>query len=248
MPRNSEKKDKIGKNKNKNKKVIVVDDSNNMSNKKKIESNKSLEKLAIRGPLEETENDLFDLSRIKKDKEFDENEEPVDETLEKDEEDELGDNAGEIDDEDKDISPESEKDEEEEQIDVEFEEKKEDKEEDYAFEEEKCFYNYADEKSDDEQDLELTFDDDAIEETSDVVPVENRITKPFLSKYERVRILGDRTQQLTLGAKPMIKNAEDLTPKQIAELELKNNIIPLIIVRPLPNGKKEKWFIKELKH
>lgn len=240
---NNDKNNKMGK-KIINKKVILVDDSKIIPNKN--EPIKQLEK--IREPADETENELYELSRIKKDKEFDENEESIDENVDKDDDDELGDNANEIDDEDKDISPESDKDEEEEQVDIDFEEKKEDKDEDYAFEEDKCVYNYADDKSEDEEDVELTFDDDVVEETSDIVSSENRITKPFLTKYERVRILGDRTQQLTLGAKPMIKNAEDLTPKQIAELELKNNIIPLIIVRPLPNGKKEKWYIKELKH
>src|SRR5262245_11722121 len=91
----------------------------------------------------------------------------------------------------------------------------------------KCKYNYDDDRSESDNELELNSDDDEIKEISDIIPVEKRITKPFLSKYERVRILGDRTQQLTLGAKPMIKNSENLPPKQIAELELKNNVIPL---------------------
>ena len=67
-------------------------------------------------------------------------------------------------------------------------------------------------------------------------------------KYERVRLLGDRAQQLALGAKPMLKNIEGLSTKEIAELEIKNNVIPLIIERPLPNGKKERWYISELEH
>jgi len=95
--------------------------------------------------------------------------------------------------------------------------------------------------------MELIFDDDDIQNINQIETVQ-KITKPLLYNYERVRLLGDRTQQLTLGAKPMIKNIENLTPKQIAELEIENNVIPLIIERPLPNGKKERWYISELQH
>ena len=110
---------------------------------------------------------------------------------------------------------------------------------------EKCVYKYADNDSDDE---EIVFDDDGLEIISEIISADKRRTKPILFKYERVRLLGDRAQQLTLGAKPMIKNVEGLTPKEIAELEIEQNVIPLIIQRPLPNGKKERWYIKELKH
>jgi len=85
------------------------------------------------------------------------------------------------------------------------------------------------------------------DETSLVVPDNERITKPILTIYERVRVLGDRTQQLSSGAKPMIKNVEHLSPEQIARLELKNNVFPLIIFRPLPDGKIERWKVSELK-
>lgn len=128
-------------------------------------------------------------------------------------------------------------------------EDKADKKEDYdEYDDDKCFYKYADDKSMSDEEFEITFDDDNLQEKSDIVPKDQRITKPFLYKYERVRLLGDRIKQLTLGAKPMIKNSENLTPYEIAELELKNNIIPLIIERPLPNGKMERWYIHELKH
>ena len=33
--------------------------------------------------------------------------------------------------------------------------------------------------------------------------------------------------------------------KQIAELELKNKTIPIIIIRPLPNGHIEEWKVSE---
>jgi DNA-directed RNA polymerase subunit K/omega len=75
---------------------------------------------------------------------------------------------------------------------------------------------------------------------------EDRITRNKLTKYEMVRILGERTKQLTMGAKPLIKNIEGLSYDIIAEEELKLNMIPYKIKRPLPNGKVEIWTLDEL--
>jgi DNA-directed RNA polymerase subunit K/omega len=85
-----------------------------------------------------------------------------------------------------------------------------------------------------------------IETPSEYVSVENRISCNRLTKYEMVRILGERTKQLTMGAKPLIKNYENLTYDKISEEELKLNMIPFKIKRPLPNGKFEIWTLEEL--
>ena len=61
-----------------------------------------------------------------------------------------------------------------------------------------------------------------------------------------VRILGERQKQLTMGAKPLIKNFQGLPYDKIAEEELKLNMIPFKIRRPLPNGKYELWTLDEL--
>ena len=74
----------------------------------------------------------------------------------------------------------------------------------------------------------------------------DRISSNKLTKYEMVRILGERTNQLTMGAKPLIKNYEGLNYDKIAEEELKLNMIPYKIKRPLPNGKYEIWTLDEL--
>ena len=79
-----------------------------------------------------------------------------------------------------------------------------------------------------------------------IVKPEDRITRPFLTKYERVRLIGDRTKQLASGAKSMLKNIENYTSQEVATMELEHNVIPLIIERPLPNNKKERWHIREL--
>ena len=106
-----------------------------------------------------------------------------------------------------------------------------------------CIYDIKNESSEDDND-ELDLEEDVKPD----VQSEERRSKPFLFNYERVRLLGDRTNQLVLGAKPMLQGVENMQPKRIAELELENNVMPLIVQRQLPNGKKEKWFLHELKH
>lgn len=100
----------------------------------------------------------------------------------------------------------------------------------------------------DEEDEE---DDDEEEEVMDkkIIYLEGneRKSKPILTKYEKTRLLGTRVSQLTLGAKPMIKGVSKEDPSKIAQLELEAGLIPIYIIRPLPDGKKEKWSLNELK-
>jgi hypothetical protein len=44
----------------------------------------------------------------------------------------------------------------------------------------------------------------------------------------------------------MIKGLTEMDPKEIARLELNMKVIPIIIIRTLPTGQKEKWKLKEL--
>jgi DNA-directed RNA polymerase subunit K/omega len=78
------------------------------------------------------------------------------------------------------------------------------------------------------------------------IPNNERISLNRLTKYEMVRILGERTKQLKMGAKPLIKNYETLSYEKIAEEELKSSMIPYKIKRHLPNGKYEIWSLDEL--
>ena len=73
-----------------------------------------------------------------------------------------------------------------------------------------------------------------------------RISVNRLTKYEMVRILGERTKQLTMGAKPIVKNYENLSYEKIAEEEFKLNMVPFKIKRYLPNNKYELWSLDEL--
>ena len=104
----------------------------------------------------------------------------------------------------------------------------------------KCYSKYAKEK-DNDFDLDEYFKDDDI-----IIMKTGRVGKPILFKYEKVRLLCDRSRQLAEGAKPMIKNTTGLSHKEIAVLELKNKLIPLIIERPIPNAGSERWRLSEL--
>ena len=73
-------------------------------------------------------------------------------------------------------------------------------------------------------------------------------TIPFISKYEKARVLGERAKQLDAGANSFI---EDLDPTiidgyMIALKEFEEKKIPFIIQRPLPNGACEYWRLKDL--
>ena len=72
-------------------------------------------------------------------------------------------------------------------------------------------------------------------------------TLPFITKYEKARILGERAKQLNSGAKAFVEvgpNVIDGYLIALKELELKK--IPFILKRPLPNGGCEYWRIKDL--
>lgn len=72
-------------------------------------------------------------------------------------------------------------------------------------------------------------------------------TIPYLTKYEKTRILGQRAKQIECGAKPLVRVPENIIDGYIiAELELQQKKIPFIIRRPLPNGGSEYWNLKDL--
>jgi DNA-directed RNA polymerase I, II, and III subunit RPABC2 len=72
-------------------------------------------------------------------------------------------------------------------------------------------------------------------------------TIPYLTKYEKARILGQRAKQINSGAYPFVKVPENVIDGYIiAEIELKQKRIPFIIRRPLPNGGSEYWRVQDL--
>eukprot|EP01125_Pyxidicula_operculata_P016406 TRINITY_DN5638_c0_g1_i1.p2 TRINITY_DN5638_c0_g1~~TRINITY_DN5638_c0_g1_i1.p2 ORF type:complete len:159 (+),score=56.88 TRINITY_DN5638_c0_g1_i1:926-1402(+) len=73
-----------------------------------------------------------------------------------------------------------------------------------------------------------------------------RITTPYMTKYERARILGTRALQISMNAPIMVDLDGETDPLQIAMKELQARKIPLIIRRRLPNGSFEDWSVDEL--
>jgi DNA-directed RNA polymerase subunit K/omega len=72
-------------------------------------------------------------------------------------------------------------------------------------------------------------------------------TIPFLTKYEKARILGQRAKQINTGAKAFVKVPENnIDGYLIAELELAQKRLPFIIRRPIAGGNQEYWFLKDL--
>lgn len=72
-------------------------------------------------------------------------------------------------------------------------------------------------------------------------------TMPFITKYEKTRILGQRAKQLNQGAQPMIPVDQKIIDGYlIAQLELQQKALPFIIRRPLPGGKSEYWRVSDL--
>mgnify|MGYP001176203421 CR=1 FL=1 len=72
-------------------------------------------------------------------------------------------------------------------------------------------------------------------------------TVPFLTKYEKARILGERAKQLNAGAKPFINLETSMIDGYlIAEKELQEKKIPFIIKRPITNGGCEYWKVEDL--
>ncbi len=74
-------------------------------------------------------------------------------------------------------------------------------------------------------------------------------TLPYLTKYEKTRIIGQRAKQIDSGATTFVKVPENVIEGYlVAELELKEKKIPFIIRRPLPNGGSEYWHVKDLEN
>lgn len=72
-------------------------------------------------------------------------------------------------------------------------------------------------------------------------------TIPIMTKYEKTRILGQRTKQLNEGAPAFIKiDSTVIDGYLIAVKELEQKKTPFIVRRPLPNGGSEYWRIQDL--
>ena len=73
-----------------------------------------------------------------------------------------------------------------------------------------------------------------------------KTTTPYMTKYERARVLGTRALQIAMCAPVMVELEGETDPLQIAMKELKQRKIPIIIRRYLPDNSYEDWAINEL--
>jgi len=72
-------------------------------------------------------------------------------------------------------------------------------------------------------------------------------SQPFMSVYEKTKILGFRANQLAQGARPYIVVPDFVTSTvDIARMELEQRRLPYIIKRPIPNGTFEYWRLSDL--
>jgi DNA-directed RNA polymerase I, II, and III subunit RPABC2 len=102
----------------------------------------------------------------------------------------------------------------------------------------------------------LNHNSEEIAKLTKVIRDENNIiidplhrTIPYLTKYEKARVLGQRSKQIETGSKPLVRVPEHIIDGYvIAELELREKKIPFIIKRPLPGGAFEYWNLKDLEN
>ena len=100
----------------------------------------------------------------------------------------------------------------------------------------------------------VTHNNDEVESLCQIVRNEHGViidplhkTVPFLTKYERARVLGERAKQLNQGAKPLVEMGPEVVDGYLTALkEFEEKKIPFIVKRPMPNGGCEYWKFKDL--
>ncbi|KAF9919877.1 DNA-directed RNA polymerases I II and III subunit RPABC2 [Linnemannia zychae] len=78
------------------------------------------------------------------------------------------------------------------------------------------------------------------------VAKEDRTTTPYMTKYERARILGARALQLSMSAPVLVDLEGETDALNIAMKELNNKMIPLVVRRYLPDNTYEDWEVSEM--
>ncbi|WFC98517.1 subunit common to RNA polymerases I, II, and III [Malassezia yamatoensis] len=84
------------------------------------------------------------------------------------------------------------------------------------------------------------------ETNAEAQPNAERITTPYMTKYEKARILGTRALQISMNAPVLVPTEGEIDPLAIAQKELVAKKIPLLVRRYLPDGSFEDWSVAEL--
>ena len=99
---------------------------------------------------------------------------------------------------------------------------------------------------------EAEMEDEPSQENVDILPADGsqgdrqsqkRITTPYMTKYERARVLGTRALQIAMCAPVMVELEGETDPLQIAMKELKQRKIPIIIRRLELEAQLIKWML-----
>merc|ERR1712087_616251 len=83
-------------------------------------------------------------------------------------------------------------------------------------------------------------------DVGEAVKPADRITTPYMTKFERARILGTRALQISMNAPVMVELEGETDPLQIALKELRQRKIPITVRRYLPDHSYEDWAVDEL--
>lgn len=74
------------------------------------------------------------------------------------------------------------------------------------------------------------------------------MNKIFLSKFEKIRVLGQRANQISMGAPPLV-DIEGLTDSlAIAEKELREHKIPIKLKRTYPDNSVKEYSVSEMEY
>ncbi|CAI2366840.1 unnamed protein product [Moneuplotes crassus] len=115
--------------------------------------------------------------------------------------------------------------------------------------------DYSDIEQDVEDVLDLDADEDPIynartlqyhESHGTLVKPEKRRSQPYLTKYEKTRIIGSRAEQIGRDGPFMMEHNEGLNALEMAEVELYFRKVPFVVKRKMPNQRIELWRIEEL--
>ncbi|KAJ2454803.1 subunit common to RNA polymerases I, II, and III [Coemansia sp. RSA 2336] len=103
----------------------------------------------------------------------------------------------------------------------------------------------------DDNEMDIQHPDDQVEiflpdSNIEPLPSSERTTTPYMTKYERARILGARALQISMNAPVMVELDGESDPYVIALKELRSKKIPFVIRRYLPDGSFEDWRVTEL--
>ena len=92
--------------------------------------------------------------------------------------------------------------------------------------------------------LEFTNNEDIYKEIART----DKISQPYLTKYEYAKIIGISAQQIESGREPLIDKIPSsyINPIDIATYELQKKKTPIIIKRKLPNNTYEYWTLDQL--